>query len=136
VLSAAQDIGEVADTLRREVEQFLRTMGQDDSERRRYERVSANGMQAALSVGSKPPIATVILDISRSGAALETSFRGEIGGSVKVTVKGMPDPISARIVRNTGSFIALVFNQDEQTLRMVDAVLDRLAAAQPARLAA
>ena len=129
VLAASADIGEVANTLRTEVDDFLHTMAQTDSFSRRYERTSCHGRPARLIVPDggtatgKGEAQVAIQDISRGGAALRTSWRGDVGVTVQLAVPGAPTPLGARVVRHDGTILAVAFCQDQRTLADVDAAV-------------
>src|ERR1700710_2060381 len=95
VLATAKDIAQVAATLRGEVEQFLTTMSQDESFRRRYERIPGKGASAILHIGNQQ-IPAIVENISRGGAGLACSFQAEPGIDVKVSLPGSTAPVSGR----------------------------------------
>ncbi|HVZ08936.1 cache domain-containing protein [Rhodopila sp.] len=127
MLAAAREIGDVSTTLQSEVEHFLAAMARDDGERRRYERVSGQRTEVQVAIDGASPRRAVILNISRGGAALQGLTECEAGTPVQLRVESVPVAMAGRIVRGADGITALVFNQDTETLRAVDAVLDLLA---------
>jgi methyl-accepting chemotaxis protein len=127
VLTAATDIGEVAGTLRAEVDQFLQAMMADGSQHaRRWERVSGQGAAATLHVPGADQVSVTIEDISCGGAALRSAWTGEVGTPVHLTLAGGAARIAARVVRHAGGVVALTFRQDEGTLAAADATMAAL----------
>jgi methyl-accepting chemotaxis protein len=124
--TASDSLGEVVEALRDEVDQFVMTLVQGESLRRRYERVSGNGMAATLIVPGGPRIPVVVQDLSRGGAALLSAFQGAVGDAVLVALADPEEPLSARVVRHNAGVVAVAFRQDPRTMAAVDAVLDML----------
>ncbi len=125
VLVASDEIGQVAQTLRGEVDQFLRVMAQDDSYHRRYVRIAGHGAQAAI-IDRRGTITAIVENISRGGALLRSSLTGETGAQIQIILPGVHEPVSARIVRHGSGAVAIAFRQDTDTLVIVDKVLDML----------
>ncbi len=136
VLAASDDIGQVAATLRNEVDQFLRTMAQDETDQRRYERLPGNDAPATLIVGGSQRTPAVVDNISRGGAALRSSFKAEAGVEVKVLLPGSSVAVDGRVVRHANGTVAVAFRQDDVTLRNVDAAIGRIVAGEATRLIA
>jgi hypothetical protein len=130
VLTAASDVGLVADTLRVEVDSFLRTMAQGDADNRADERVACNGAPATLRVPDRGDdgVPVAIVDMSRSGAALQCPWTGDVGTVVSLAVQGVPMPLAGRVVRHSAGMLAVVFRQDEKMLAAADAAMAYLTA--------
>jgi methyl-accepting chemotaxis protein len=126
LLSAAHDLGEVAETLRLEVESFFRMMTDEDAHRRSYERIGGLDAAATLLVGDGQPIPARLRDISRAGAGLKTAWTGEDGQKLRLRVPGAGAPLEARVVRQGDGIVAIAFRQDEATMTSVDAVMSAL----------
>ncbi len=128
VMAGADEVGHDAETMRDEVTQFLKAMASnDDTDRRRYERIPGGGMQAGLRVGGRPEQQMAIGDISRGGVSLRCDLRAEAGEEVQITLPGVAEPVGARVVRGDGRLLALAFRQDAAMLRLVDQALDHIA---------
>jgi methyl-accepting chemotaxis protein len=132
VLTAATDIGEVAGTLRAEVDQFLHAMAAEDAQQgRRWERASGHDTPAKLTVPGPREIAVTLRDISRGGAALRSAWTGDVGATVELALPGSSARLAARLVRHDGNIVAIAFRQDERTMAGIDAVVARLASHGP-----
>jgi methyl-accepting chemotaxis protein len=126
VLTAAEDVGRTAGTLRGEVNDFLSSVKSLDSEdRRSYERIPGAGAMASVSVHGSSEIQAVIRDISRGGAALASDANLPSGTEARI---GLPAGASVlgRIVRCAGGLLAVAFRQDEATLTEVDRALNAI----------
>jgi methyl-accepting chemotaxis protein len=123
VRAAASRVGETADTLRTEVNDYLAAMTRGDFESRRaYERIPGAGAMATLSVPGGADITAAIRDISLGGIALEGAARPASGADVPIA---LPDvgTVAGRVVRADGAIIGVQFRQDEATLAKVGSVL-------------
>jgi methyl-accepting chemotaxis protein len=136
VLTASDDIAKVAVTLRDEVDQFLRTMAQDDGYQRRYERIPGNDTQATLEIRDGPRVQALVQDISRGGAALRCSAPCVAGDEVAVVLPGMRVQAGARVVRSGAGTVAIAFQQDDGNLAAVDTAIDLVREAASPRKAA
>ena len=124
---AADEVKQTADMMRSEVTDFLAAMLQSDgSERRSYERIRGNGMQATLQMAGRPAVRATIQDISRGGIALQHQCADELGTDVDI---GLPGGVSAkgRIVRLGGGTTGIAFRQDAKTLEGLDQSLGLIA---------
>ena len=132
VLTASVDIGHVAETLRDEVDQFLKAMNAEDGFRRHCERVPGNDSPARLSAPDGRRTDATIKDISRGGAALCCVLDRAVGDEVDVTVSpggsGGFGPIRGRIVRQASGVVAVAFRQDPASMAAAEAAMDALAA--------
>jgi methyl-accepting chemotaxis protein len=128
VLTAATEIGEVANTLRTEVDQFLRAMAAEDGKQgRQWERVSGHDTKATLTVPGPRDVPVTIRDISRGGAALHSAWTGDAGAPLELALPGSPARLAARLVRHDGRIVAITFRQDDRTMADIDAVLAHIA---------
>jgi methyl-accepting chemotaxis protein len=128
VTAGADDVAHNAETMRDEVTQFLRVMASnDDTDRRRYERIPGGGAQATVRVHGRPEQSAAIEDISRGGVLLRCAWRGDAGIEVEILLPGAAQPVAARVGRCDGGSLALAFRQDEAMLRQVDRALDHIA---------
>ena len=126
VLSAADEVGGTADTLRVEVNDFLIAMTQNDTdERRSYERIPGGGTRASVRVYGCDPVEGLVQDISRGGMAVVCASNKPAGTEVQV---GLPaaGTVAGRIVRVANGVMAVAFHQDAETLRHLDQVLDAI----------
>ncbi len=127
VLAGAADIGREAQTLRAEVDQFLAAVRDDGSdERRRYERISANGAMVKVQTKGRPATRIELRNIARGGAALVCDWALPAGTMLDIELPGAALPIPARVVRSSGGELAVLFSSDPQALRRVDDFLAEL----------
>jgi methyl-accepting chemotaxis protein len=119
-LKASEEVGDTAETLRREVTDFLTAMSQgDDAERRLYERVPAGADEVALRIEGRPAVQAKIIDISRGGMGLAYRCEDKIGTVAEVGLPG-GGSVKARIARNANGLLGLVFVQDKASLVHID----------------
>jgi methyl-accepting chemotaxis protein len=130
VLVSSNELGEVAETLRAEVNHFLKVMTEEKPDLRRYERISGNNMPATLIADATQRIAAVIDNISRTGIALKCSFVAPAGSEVQVILPGQQEPAAGRVIRHAGSIVAIAFRQDDATLARVSTAVDVVASGQ------
>jgi methyl-accepting chemotaxis protein len=126
VLTAADEVGQTANTLRVEVNDFLAAMKRsDNTERRAYERLPGGGAAATLTLPGLADIKTVVRDISRGGIALMCRSIAPPGTEVKV---GLPagGNVSGRVVRSHDGIITVVFRQNETSLASVDRAVEAI----------
>jgi methyl-accepting chemotaxis protein len=136
VLSAADELGKTADTLRTEVTDFLSAMSRgDDAERRRYERCPGNGTKATLRIAGQPEVQAEIVDISRGGAAVR--YQGQVAAGVDATMilPGHGPAVTCRVARAGTGTLSLTFRQDAATMIRVDQAMDVIAKAAVRRAA-
>jgi methyl-accepting chemotaxis protein len=124
---ASAEISEAAGALRGQVAHFLRAMAGDETSKRRYERVGCHGAPASLVVGNHDAIAVAVQDISRGGAALRTTWSGEVGTEASLALPGGAPQVAGHVVRVQGGVVAIAFRQDEHTLDQADAAMAQLA---------
>jgi methyl-accepting chemotaxis protein len=129
VLTAADGVGRTADTVRGEVEQFLRAMVEcTEDERRRYERIAGDGARAVLRIAGRPETELPIKDMSRGGIGLICDWSLPPGTEVAVELPGSAGRVVARVARCVNGVLGLSFHQDTATLRQIDQALDAIAA--------
>jgi methyl-accepting chemotaxis protein len=122
-LTASEEVGRTADTLRSEVTDFLNAMSQgDDAERRLYERVPGGGIQLTLQIAGRPGVQATIHDISRGGVGLMHVCDDKIGTAAEIALPG-GGSVKARIARNRGGMVGFVFLQDRASLALIDRAL-------------
>jgi methyl-accepting chemotaxis protein len=133
VLRAAADIGEAANMLRTEVDQFLHALTNEDGQQgRRWERVPGHDTKATLTVprdngeSGQREIAVTLRDISRGGAALHSAWTGDAGVPVELALPGASARLAARLVRHDGRIVAITFRQDDRTMADIDAAIAHL----------
>jgi methyl-accepting chemotaxis protein len=127
VLTGADEVAHDAETMRDEVTQFLRAMASDDdTDRRRYERIQGGGTQAVLRARGLAEQLVAIVDISRGGISVRCDWQPEAGTDVRITLPGASEPVGVRVVRSQGGLLALAFRQDEATVRHIDQALDHI----------
>jgi methyl-accepting chemotaxis protein len=126
MLDAANQVGQTAQALRAEVDDFMLGMARAD-DRRSYERIPGSGHRARLSDRAGRDIAAPIKDLSRSGIALSCDFPAEPGSIVDLVLPAAKGQVSALVVRSGANQIALTFRQDEASIAAVDAALQVIA---------
>ncbi|MBI0536386.1 HAMP domain-containing protein [Roseomonas sp. KE2513] len=129
VLSAADNLAQVATDLRGEVDSFLRAMvaESEGTDRRRYERVPGGDVPLRLLALGLPGGETrvALRDIGQGGAAVACAWEALPGTSVELAA-GAEERIPGRVVRADGACIAIAFRQDERSIGLVDVLLARL----------
>ncbi len=128
VTAGADEIARQSGLLRAEVDNFLQAVRADDGDNRQFERVSGNGLTAALQVPGQPPETVKIRDISRAGAALESQSPLPAGTEVQLTLAGHSAPLAARSVRVSDGIMAIVFLHDAVTRASVGRFMDTMVA--------
>jgi methyl-accepting chemotaxis protein len=125
-LSASDEVGRTADTLRSEVTDFLNAVSQgDEAERRLYERVPAGNMRVTLHIDGQAAIEGAVEDISRGGMAVRHDGQYPSGSDLMIDLPAGVS-IRGRVVRCVGGAIALAFRQDGATLGRIDRMLELL----------
>jgi methyl-accepting chemotaxis protein len=127
VLEAAAEISLQSESLRAEVAEFLAAVQPTGQNRRRYERIRPAGMVAAIDLGGEQ-VQAPVLDISGGGAGLHCDRQPEAGTLLTVTLPGLTEPVTARVVRATGEVLSLSFRQDAATLARLEQWLPSLGA--------
>jgi methyl-accepting chemotaxis protein len=131
VATGATAIGQEAATLRVKVDEFLDAVRTDSGERRRSERLAANGVGAMLQVPGQTPVRAVVKDISRSGVGLICNPI-VVGVQVEVELPGAGGYVQGRVVRSEDGTVAIEFGSEPAIAARVDRVLkelDRVSAA-------
>ncbi len=127
VLSGATTIGREAETLRKEVEQFLVAIRSTTGERRRYERISGKGILVVLR-GQGREARVPLQDLSRGGASLACDWTLGAGAMVEIELPNAHGKVTGRVARSSGHDVALVFGSDPANLAPVDRALDAMSA--------
>ena len=136
VLTASGDIGDVAASLREEVDQFLCAMARDDRHRRLYERVAGSRAPVTLSLPGGRRANATLRDISVGGVALHTEASGDVGEEVAILFTGSRIPAHGRVVRHGLGVLAIAFRQDDATIAEVERAIAALGGKDVQRLAA
>ncbi|HUB43974.1 MAG TPA: methyl-accepting chemotaxis protein [Acetobacteraceae bacterium] len=124
VLDGSGQVGRDADTLRGEVTQFLVAMATTSEEdRRQYERIPGNGVQAVLRTPGHSEARVPIVDVSRGGIAVCSDWWDAVGVEVQLQIPGADGTVTARAIRSNKGVLGLAFRQSEDTLRRVDQAL-------------
>ena len=126
VSAGAGGIGQQAETLRTEVDQFLAAVKNSDDERRHYERIPTNGTMVGLRTTGRSPARVELRDMSRGGAALACDWPLAPGTAVTVELPEAAGEVPARVVRRDAAGLAVVFSSDAAALVRIDRVLDAL----------
>ncbi|MBY0337380.1 MAG: MCP four helix bundle domain-containing protein [Acetobacteraceae bacterium] len=129
VLAGAGQLKEIADTLSGEVEEFLNAMRNEEGERRRFERIRVRGLRATLLAGGAAgPLEVEVEDISLGGVALRYSSALTPGAAVELRFAEIGSALKARVARNEAGTLALAFRQDQETVGLIEPLLDKLRA--------
>ena len=128
IVNEASDIGTEAEKLRCEVEAFLKAVQDDSGERRKFERITGNGVRATLRAGQKPTIAVAVQDISRTGLSLRCSSWVEAGSNVEVDLPYSAGLVTGQVIRSGDGLIAIAFSDSADVSERVDRVLGMLTA--------
>jgi len=133
VQHAAAELGRVAASLQEEVGHFLAAMsGNDDNDRRKYERIVVSGATATLRRAGQSEIRAELQDISRGGVALLCAPAGlKPGDEIQLVLPG-GDSVGASVARCNDRLVAVSFRQDPASLACVDRVLARIGTARAA----
>ncbi len=126
VREAAQGVEHQAATLRAEVSGFVGNLQSDSGERRRFERVSGQGMRARLLHDGKSEEVSV-QDFSTGGVAVKTAVKLPPGAAAAFVPQGAA-AIHGRVARCEDGVVALVFTETASRTAM-DQLLDKVAAA-------
>jgi hypothetical protein len=125
VSAGAAGIGQQADTLRTEVDQFLAAV-KDTGDRRHYERIQTNGAPVGLRTAGHEPVRAALRDISRGGAALTCEWSLAPGTAVYVDLPGGGGEVAARVVRRDAGKLVVVFSSEASALARIDHALGAL----------
>ncbi|HTW26113.1 MAG TPA: methyl-accepting chemotaxis protein [Acetobacteraceae bacterium] len=128
VLGGAADIGSEADKLRTQVEEFLQAVQRDASERRRFERLAANGVVAGLKLPGAASVRVAVRDISRGAIAVQYEAALPMGQEVEIELPDAGGPVFGRVVRVDAGVVAIAFREEAATEARVAPVLARLSA--------
>lgn len=132
VSATADAIGQVSDTLKTEITDFLNAMTRgDQAERRAYERIAGGDMPVMISVAGRPQVRGRLRDISLGGISVQVTCEAATGAEISVELPG-GGTAAGRVVRYENGMLGLAFRQNEETLASVRRVLDRLRASQAA----
>jgi methyl-accepting chemotaxis protein len=127
LLGAASEItGETA-TLRTQVDEYLHAVMADSSDRRRFERIAANDIQAMLALPGMEAVPAQVRDLSKTGAALLCRLPVTVGAAIAVTLPDAGGPVESSVVRINGGIVAVSFASNPVTEERVERVLQALA---------
>jgi methyl-accepting chemotaxis protein len=127
VLLGAADIGNEAQKLRTEVDQFLAAVREETTdERRRYERIPANGVMVGMKAQGRPAARAELRNISRGGAVMASDWAVSAGTELEVELPNGGGTVTARVVRSGGGELAVVFGAEPQALARIDRALAAL----------
>jgi len=128
VAAEAGGISSTSGRLKEELDQFLHSMANlTDEQRRRYERVPGNGLNATFRGGPHTGETAVIRNISRGGVALETGWSPAPGEPVGIAVTDQCT-VTGRVTWSRDGILALAFNQDAANLANADQALSLIPA--------
>jgi len=123
VVDSAKGVEVEARTLGAELDAFLVAV-RDLQERRKYERIPGNGMQARAT-GPGGERGGGIIDISRGGVSVSGGVaEWPSGTAVTILLPGVGEPVRARLVRHSPGGAAFSFRQDAASLHLADRAMD------------
>jgi methyl-accepting chemotaxis protein len=125
VMAGSGRIGEEAEILRREVDQFLSAVREDTSERRKYVRVPGGGTKVVVRAAGTT-MTCELRDISRGGASLASAHRLSPGMPVELDLSGAGGAVTGRVARVDEGYFAIVFGGDPANLVKIDKALEPL----------
>ncbi|MFL5252526.1 MAG: PilZ domain-containing protein, partial [Rhodopila sp.] len=125
VMAGSSGIGTQAETLRAEVDSFLAAVRDDTGEKRRYERIPANGAVATLQAQGRSMKAALI-NVSRDGALIDCDWTLIPGTQLEIELPSAGKSIPARIVRRETNGLAVVFDADPSAVTRIDRALDAI----------
>jgi len=127
VLSGATEIGHEAERLHTEVDQFLVAVRDDSSEeRRRYERIDADGATVTVRTKDRPATQMPLRNISRGGAAVACEWPLPAGQHLDIEFPDGVGTVPARVSRCSGGELAVVFIAEAGALAKIDRVVNAL----------
>jgi len=125
VVDSANGVEAEARTLGAELDAFLVAV-RDLQQRRKYERIPGNGMQARAT-GPGGERGGGIIDISRGGLSMTGGVaEWPAGTAVTILLPGVGEPMRARLVRHSPNGAAFSFRQDPASLILIDLALDTI----------
>jgi methyl-accepting chemotaxis protein len=124
VLGAAEGLSAQTMTLRQEVDGFLAAIRGDNGERRRFERLPAQGSRVGLVLPGRSEQSVELVDLSAGGAALRCAVDLAAGTELSLVLAPGQKPEAARVVRAEGGVLAVVFRSAPS--RAAEPLLDRL----------
>ncbi|MFM2044998.1 MAG: hypothetical protein RLY86_3574 [Pseudomonadota bacterium] len=127
--SAAGELSEKAEGLRKEIEEFLHAM-QVAGERRQFTRRPAD-MPVSLRVPGDRRNREVtgpgrLIDLSEGGAALRSDIATAVGAEIEMTIQG--EQLAGRVVETREGIIRIQFRHNAGTQAAVERLEQRLAA--------
>lgn len=130
VLATADQVANVAATLRAEVNDFLNAAraGWENGDRRRYERISGAGFRARLSCSTYGRGEGQIDNISLGGILVAVEWPCDVGAEILVSLPGVDGDVGGRIVDSVDNRLQIAFRQDPVTLAKVGRTLDLIIA--------
>jgi methyl-accepting chemotaxis protein len=133
VLTAADTIGQEADKLLTEVDDFLVAIREVSGERRGNERIPGNGTVVVLHIPGREPATTELRDLSRNGAAVVFDQPVVVSTAAEVELPSAGGAVMARVVRSRAGLMALAFHHDAAAgVACVDRAFEALSGARQA----
>jgi methyl-accepting chemotaxis protein len=126
IINEADGIGVEAERLRSEVEQFLNAVHSEASDRRRFERLSGQGVTVTLVVGGVTTGKVTVMDISQSGLALCYAAPLASGQTVEIELPLGGGGVTGRVMRSQDGILAVALSEDNVTFARVDKTLSAL----------
>lgn len=122
VVHASNDLQDKVANLRQEIDGFLGSLAEEQAERRRYQRLPANGRKALLRQAGQPDCDISLLDVSRVGAACACPRRLQVGSPLELLVAGLA-PMQATVARSDDGAAALLFDDNSAARATAEALI-------------
>ncbi len=128
VLASAEEVAQVAETLKSEVDLFLAAAQDTGTDRRRHERILGLDLPCTLVLPGSAARPVRMLDVARGGAGLKLAGAHTLmpGVALALLLPDEANPAQGRVARVSGENVAVVFRQDAETLALLERVLARL----------
>jgi len=121
--AAARSIDMEAEHLRNEVNRLRAALRDETHGRRRHKRIPGNGATALLTTPGHMPASVSIHDLARGGVAVNCDWELPKGADVTVVLPGAQGVVPGHVVRSDGGMLAVMFQQDAESLAQLDRVL-------------
>ena len=121
LLSVSDDVSNVSEALRGEVDQFLALIADEHADRRQFERHPGGGLTALLLHGTAR-IPVTVEDFGQGGAGLAGGPALEAGTPVRVELPGAAVPLEGRVSRYANGVLGITFKPDPTTAALANQV--------------
>ncbi|WP_270937581.1 methyl-accepting chemotaxis protein [Falsiroseomonas oryzae] len=126
VQTGATDVSSETDGLRREVDHFISALREVRGDRRRYDRMTADGRIVQVAMRGTTNLTARLRDISRGGLGFELDGEKpaglEVGREIRVTLPAA-GAVPARVARVDWPMVAAVVRLDDETGARMEAAM-------------